>query len=213
MPVETVAPFYASDRNPYNYAKVEQVSRDVATQWLTLDEITNQLNLFDDESQDGYVTTLELAARMAVEDYLGMAIFATQYKVYYPGTINAQAFLDLPEVSPGASGVTIDLVQAYTTSNTTPVTISSSAYSYDPTGNRVILTELPNELNPNIVNPLIVTYTQNANTISTYPVIKQAALLLITHLYNNRSNSTDVNLKDIPFGFAQLLRPYKPLVM
>lgn len=141
MPVETVAPFYASDRNPYNYAKVEQVSRDVATQWLTLDEITNQLNLFDDESQDGYVTTLELAARMAVEDYLGMAIFATQYKVYYPGTINAQAFLDLPEVSPGASGVTIDLVQAYTTSNTTPVTISSSAYTYGTTGDPVSLTD------------------------------------------------------------------------
>ena len=213
MPVETVAPFYASDRNPFNYAKFEQVSRDVATQWLTLDEITNQLNLFDDESQDGYVATLDLAARMAVEDYLGTAIFATQYRVYYPGTINAQAFLDLPEVSSGASGVTINSVQAYTTSNTTPVTISSSSYSYDPTGNRVILNELPNELNPNIVNPLIVTYTQNASELSTYPIIKQAGLLLITHLYNNRSNSTDVNLKEIPFGFAQLLRPYKPLVM
>jgi len=213
MPVETVGPFYASTRNPYNYAKVEQVTRDVATQWLTLDEITAQLNMFDDESQDAYLQMLELAARMAVEDYLGTAIFATQYKVYYPGTINAQAFLDLPEVSSGASGVTINSVQAYTTSNTIPVTISSSSYSYDPTGNRVILTELPNELNPNIVNPLIVTYTQNASELSTYPVVKQAGLLLLTHLYNNRSNSTDVNLKEIPFGIAQLLRPYKPLVM
>ena len=213
MPVETVGPFYAATRNPYNYAKVEQVTRDVATQWLTLDEITTQLNMYDDESQDEYLQMLELAARMAIEDYLGTAIFATQYKVYYPGTINAQAFLDLPEVSSGASGVTINSVQAYTTSNTTPVTISSSSYSYDPTGNRVILNELPNELNPNIVNPLIVTYTQNASELSTYPIIKQAGLLLITHLYNNRSNSTDVNLKEIPFGFAQLLRPYKPLVM
>jgi hypothetical protein len=44
-------------------------------------------------------------------------------------------------------------------------------------------------------------------------VIKQAALLLYTHLYNNRSNTTAVNLRDIPFGFNQLLRPYKPLVM
>lgn len=213
MSVETLSPFYSTNRNPFNYAKVEQIGRDVVTQWLTLDEITNQLNLFDDESQDPYVTTLDLAARMAIEDYLGMAIFATQYRVYYPGTIYAQAFLDLPEVSPGSSGVTIDLVQAYTTSNTVPVTISSSQYSYDPTGNRVILNDLPNELNPNIVNPIVVTYTQNANVISTYPVVKQAGLLLLTHLYNNRSNSTDLNLKEIPFGFAQLLRPYKPLVM
>ena len=213
MPVETVGPFYSATRNPYNYAKIEQVTRDVATSWLTLDEITTQLNMYDDESQDAYLQMLELAARMAIEDYLGTAIFATQYKVYYPGTINAQAFLDLPEVSSGASGVTINSVQAYTTSNTTPVTISSSSYFYDPTGNRVILTELPNELNPNIVNPLIVTYTQNASELSTYPVVKQAGLLLLTHLYNDRSNSTDVNLKEIPFGIAQLLRPYKPLVM
>jgi hypothetical protein len=44
-------------------------------------------------------------------------------------------------------------------------------------------------------------------------VIKQAALLLLTHLYNNRSNSTDGRLTDIPFGVSALLRSYKPLVM
>ena len=215
MSVETLSPFYSTNRNPFNYAKVEQIGRDVVTQWLTLDEITNQLNLFDDESQDPYVLTLDLAARMTIEDYLGMAIFATQYRVYYPGTIYAQAFLDLPEVSPGSSGVTIDLVQAYTTSNTVPVTISSSQYSYDPTGNRVILNDLPNELNPNIVNPIVVTYTQNANVISTYPVVKQAGLMLLTHFYNSRSTVSDtVGMKaEVPFGVSQLLRPYKPLVM
>ena len=211
MPVETFA--YASDRAPYNYSKVEQVRRDVATPWLTLDEVTNQLNLFNDDSQDAYIATLELAARQAIEDYLGAAIFATQYKVYYSNNINAPYFLDLPEVSDGSCGVTINSVQAYTTSNTTPVTISNSTYSYDPTGNRVILNSLPEALNVNIANPLMVTYTQNASVIASYPVVKQAGLLLITHFYNNRSNSTDVNLKEIPFGFQQLLRPYKPLVM
>ncbi len=217
MPVEnlTLAPFYAGNRNPYNYAKIEQVSRDVSTQWLTTDEITNQLNLFDDESQDAYVQTLELATRMAIEDYLGMAIFATQWRTYYAnlGVYNTQWFLDLPEVSPGANGVTINSVQVYTDSNTVPVTLASTAYSYDPTGNRVILNELPNNLNQSIVNPIVLTYTQNANNAATYPVIKQAGLMLLTHIYNNRSNTTDMNLKEIPFGVAQLLRPYKPLVM
>jgi hypothetical protein len=217
MPVEnmTLAPFYAGNRNPYNYAKVEQVSRDVVTQWLTTDEITNQLNLFDDESQDGYVRTLELATRMVIEDYLGMAIFATQWRTYYAnlGVYNTQWFLDLPEVTPGANGVTINSVQVYTDSNTVPVTLSGTSYSYDPTGNRVILNELPNNLNQNIVNPIVVTYTQNANSMAAYPVIKQAGLMLLTHIYNNRSNTTDMNLKEIPFGVSQLLRPYKPLVM
>lgn len=217
MPVEnmTLAPFYAGNRNPYNYAKVEQIARDISTAWLTLDEITQQLNLFQDESQDSYLESLELATRMAIEDYLGMAVFSTQYRTYYAnlGVYNTQWYLDLPEVSPGAAGVTINKVEVYTTSNTVPVTLATTAYSYDPTGNRVILNALPNNLNQNVENPIVVTYTQNANFNAQYPVIKQAGLLLLTHLYNNRSNSTESKVTEIPFGVAQLLRPYKPLVM
>lgn len=217
MPVEnmTLAPFYAGNRNPFNYAKIEQVSRDLATAWLTLDEITQQLNLFQDESQDQYLESIELATRMAIEDFLGMAIFPTTWRTYYAnlGVYNTQWFLDLPEVGLGATGVTINKVEVYTTSNTIPVTLATSAYSYDPTGNRVILNQLPNNLNQNIVNPIVVTYTQNTSIIAQYPVIKQAGLMLLTHIYNNRSNTTDMNLKEIPFGVAQLLRPYKPLVM
>jgi hypothetical protein len=217
MPVEnmTLAPFYAGNRNPFNYAKIEQVSRDLATAWLTLDEITQQLNLFQDESQDQYLESIELATRMAIEDFLGMAIFPTTWRTYYAnlGVYNTQWFLDLPEVGLGATGVTINKVEVYTTSNTIPVALATSSYSYDPTGNRVILNELPNNLNQNIVNPIVVTYTQNTSIIAQYPVIKQAGLMLLTHIYNNRSNTTDMNLKEIPFGVAQLLRPYKPLVM
>lgn len=217
MPVEnmTLAPFYAGNRNPYNYAKIEQVARDLSTAWLTLDDITQQLNLFQDESQDQYLESLELATRMAIEDYLGMAIFPTQWRTYYAnlGVYNTQWFLDLPEVSNGANGVTVNKVEVYTTSNTVPVTLANTSYSYDPTGNRVILNQLPNNLNQNIVNPIVVTYTQNANPIAQYPVVKQAGLLLLTHLYNNRSNTVEGTLKEIPFGVAQLLRPYKPLVM
>jgi hypothetical protein len=217
MPVEnmTLAPFYAGNRNPFNYAKIEQVSRDLATAWLTLDEITQQLNLFQDESQDQYLESIELATRMAIEDFLGLAIFPTTWRTYYAnlGVYNTQWFLDLPEVGLGATGVTINKVEVYTTSNTVPVTLATTAYSYDPTGNRVILNQLPNNLNQNIVNPIVVTYTQNTSIIAQYPVIKQAGLMLLTHIYNNRSNTTDINLKEIPFGVAQLLRPYKPLVM
>lgn len=212
----TLAQFLANDRQPYNYAKIEQVSRDISTSWLTLEEITQQLNLYQDESQDSYLESLELATRMAIEDYLGMAIFSVQYKVYYTsmGLYNTQVYLDLPEVGVGATGVTINKVEYYgENSNTIPVTIASSGYSYDPTGNRIILNDVPNTLNQFIANPIVVTYTQNANIISQYPVIKQAGLLLLTHLYNNRSDTTDLSLKKIPYGVEQLLRPYKPLVM
>lgn len=211
--VLTLAPFYANNRNPFNYSKFEQIDRDVSTEWLTLDEITQQLNLFQDESQDDYLRSIELATRMAIEDYLGMSIFMTKYRVYYGnfGLYNTSLYLDLPEVS-RSTDVTINSVVAYSTSATTPVTISSTYYSYDPTGNRVILTSLP-ELNQDVANPIVVVYTQNATALSAYPVIKQAGLMLLTHIYNNRSNSTESNLKEIPFGVAALLRPYKPLVM
>lgn len=215
----TLAPFFATQRTPYNYAKFEQVSRDIATAWLTLEEITEQLNLFQDESQDRYLESLELATRMAIEDFLGMSIFSTQWRVFYPNTglYNTATYLDLPEVSTGTpqngNGVTINSVAAYTDSNTVPEVLSPSTYSYDPTGNQVILSNIPNTLNQQVANPIVVTYTQNASPLAQYPVIKQAGLLLLTHLYNNRSNTTEANLKEIPFGVAALLRPYKPLVM
>ena len=78
----TNGPYLGTNRNPFSYEKVEQLTRDVSTSWLTLTQITNQLNLFGDESQDDYLSSLELATRMMVEDFLGMSIFATQYRVY-----------------------------------------------------------------------------------------------------------------------------------
>lgn len=217
---QTLAPFYSDQRNPFNYAKIEQVSRDLQTEWLTMEEITQQLNLFDDESQDSYLSGLELATRMAIEDYLGQAVFPIQYKVYYPnfGLYNTAIYLDLPEVSAplqGQPGVVINRVECYTTSNTVPTLISPSQYSYDPTGNQVILNALPNALNQQVANPVVVTYTQNRSPIANYPVVKQAGLMLLTHLYNNRSTVGDsVAMKaQVPFGVDQLLRPYKTLVM
>jgi hypothetical protein len=214
------APYGASTRNPFSYVKTEQIDRDVVTPWLTLDEITNQINLFEDESQDGYLKSLELAVRQAIEDYLGLSIFSVTYRVWY-GAENLAASpvcLDLPEVSqnqyPSLSGVTIERV-AYWDNSTPPVltVVSSSQYYYDASGNKVIIQSLPTTINSQMTAPIICDYTTAPNPLQTYPVIKQAGLLLFTHLYNNRSNTTDVQLKEIPFGVATLLRPYKPLVM
>jgi hypothetical protein len=214
------APYGASTRNPFSYVKTEQIDRDVVTPWLTLDEITNQINLFEDESQDGYLKALELAVRQAIEDYLGLSIFSVTYRVWY-GAENLAASpvcLDLPEVSqnqyPDMSGVTIERV-AYWDNSTPPVltVVSSSQYYYDASGNKVIIQSLPTTINSQMTAPIICEYTTAPNPLQTYPVIKQAGLLLFTHLYNNRSNTTDVQLKEIPFGVATLLRPYKPLVM
>jgi len=211
-------PYAAQSRNPFNYSKFEQIERDVTTAWLTLTEITNQLNLFGDTSQNTYLSSVELATRFAIEDFLGLSIFPTKYRVYYggEGMVATPSSLDLPEVSlnanPALAGVTINSL-GYWNDSTPSVFTALTGYYYDATGNKVILASLPSNINTNMTAPIVMEYTTVANPLASYPVIKQAGLLLLTHIYNNRSTTTDIKLKDIPFGVATLLRPYKPLIM
>ena len=212
--------YYGLPRNPYSYEKVEQISRDTLTSWLTLEEITQQLNLFQDESQDSYLSGLELATRMAIEDYLGMSIFPITYKAYYGATNNSmgmQTAFDLPEVSQNfnnQAGTVINSV-AYYNLDIPPIltTLAPTQYFYDPTGNKVVVNTMPNDISTVVTNPIVITWQTKANPIAQYPVIKQAGLLLLTHLYNNRSNSNASIMHDIPFGVTTLLRLYKPLVL
>ena len=219
-------PALAPTRNPFNYAKFEQINRDNVTPWLTLEEITQQLNLFNDESQDTYLSMLEVATRQAIEDLIGLPIMPISYRVYYNASslYGVPLSLDLPEVSPGNmssvgcapnnNGVTINKVGYW--NDDTPsvfVSLTASQYMYDNSGNKVILADLPSNLNVFMTSPVVCEYTVQSSPLAAYPVIKQAGLLLLTHLYNNRSNSTEGMLRDIPFGVNALLRPYRPLVM
>jgi hypothetical protein len=214
-------PFGGTTRNPFNYDKFEQINRALTTGWLTLDEITNQLNLFGDESQDAYLESLELAVRMHIEDYLGMPIFPVSYRSYYgiSSLYASPVCLDLPQVSYrdnfGSGGVVINSVKYYNNAQPSGITtLTSSNYVYDQTGNKLILPGgMPSDVNTIVTSPIMIEFTVNPNFLQAYPVIKQAALLLFTHLYNNRSETTSGGLQRIPLGVDALLRPYKPLVM
>lgn len=220
MPSETTGLGYvalAPTRNPFNYDWFEQTNRDVVTPWLTNDEIAQQLNLFTDESQDAYLDSVGLAAKMMIEDYLGLAISSVTYNVYYgvSALYGSPISLDLPENS--LQGVTINSVKYYS-DDAVPVltTVSPTTYFYDPTGSKVICSDLPSTINPQMTSPVIVQYTVNASNLSTYPVIKQAGLMLATHIYNNRSETVSGVINPsvkISLGIDAMLRPYKPLVM
>lgn len=214
MPSQLQGNFGAGSRNPFNYQKVVQSNRDIVSQWLTLDEITNQLNLFADESQDAYLESLELATRMAIEDYLGFPICNVTYEVGYmiSGLMAAPVSLDFPEVS--QSGVTINSVKYYNDLNP-PVltTITSSNYYFDPTGNKLVLFEVPNNINTYMTAPMLCQYTLQGSVIGQYPAVKQAGLMLLTHFYNNRSAISEAKQYQLPWAIDQLLRPYKTLVM
>ena len=211
-------PFGAQTRNPFNYQKFEQIDRDVSTAWLSLEQITQQLNLFDDESQDTYLQGLELAVRMAIEDFLGLSIFATKYRVYYgPESFGLQpACLDLPEVSQNSNPLQANLViesVGYYNSNGVLTLLDAGGYIYDNSGNKIIVNNLPTDIDTNRTAPIVATYTTAPNVLATYPVIQQAGLLLLTHLYNNRDAAVNPMQHKIPYGIEMLLRPYKPLVM
>ena len=214
MPSQLQGNFGAGSRNPFNYQKVVQSNRDIVSQWLTLDEITNQLNLFADESQDAYLESLELATRMAIEDYLGFPICNVTYEVGYliSGLMAAPVSLDFPEVS--QTGVTINSVKYYNNLNP-PVltTITSSNYYFDPTGNKLVLFEVPNNINTYMTAPMLCQYTLQGSVIGQYPAVKQAGLMLLTHFYNNRSAISEAKQYQLPWAIDQLLRPYKTLVM
>lgn len=209
--------FLGGGAQPYNWSSVVPGARDFTTPWLSIEEIRDQLNLFGDTSQDNYLLDLDLAVRWHIEDYLGQAIFAQTYDVYYAAQVlNAGLpVLDIPPTNP--TNVSIDSVSYYNDSDVPQlVTLPSSSYVFDPSGSKIYFTTaVPTDVNTKATAPVRVSYTQSATPLANYPVIKHAGRLLLAHWYDNRTEVGDsVAMKaSIPFGFKTLLAPYKPLVM
>lgn len=218
MSAADLSVYQGENRNPFNYSKVEQLQRDSVTPWLTLPEMREQVNLYGDTSQDTYLSQLELGVRQYVEDYLGMSIFPVSYRVYYDvaSLYGTPLTLDLPAVSqnlyPTQSGVSVDAVR-YWNANNVLTTVSPTTYYYDNSGDKVVITSLPNDISTSRTSPIICEYTTVSNPLSEYAVIRQAGLMLLTHWYNTRTSVAEKIMRDVPFSFHALLRAYKPLVL
>lgn len=218
MSAADLSVYQGENRNPFNYSKVEQLSRDSVTPWLTLPEMREQVNLYGDTSQDTYLSQLELGVRQYVEDYLGMSIFPVKYRVYYDAAslYGTPLALDLPAVSqnlyPTQSGVSVNAVK-YWNANNVLTTVASSTYYYDNSGDKVIVSSLPTDISTSRTSPIVCEYTTASNPLSEYAVIRQAGLMLLTHWYNTRASVVEKIMRDVPFSFHALLRNYKPLVL
>lgn len=218
MSAADLSVYQGENRNPFNYSKVEQLSRDSVTPWLTLPEMRDQVNLYGDTSQDAYLSQLELGVRQYVEDYLGMSIFPVKYRVYYDlaSLYGTPIALDLPAVSqnlyPTQSGVSVNAVK-YWNANNVLTTVASSTYYYDNSGDKVIISSLPTDISTSRTSPVVCEYTTAANPLAEYAVIRQAGLMLLTHWYNTRTSVAEKIMRDVPFSFHALLRAYKPLVL
>ena len=201
---------------PYNYVRVVPVTRDVASTWLDIQEIRDQLNLYEDDSQDTYLETLDLVVRSYIEEYLGKAIFTESFDVYYGSNVLADVTPTLNVPYTQSSGLTVTSVSYYSNATVPVLTaLPSSAWFYDPSDPKIVInsSSVPQAINVNITSPIVARITLAATPYATYPAIKHAGKLLLTHYYNNRAEADEKSLKNIPFGFDMLLRPYKDLVM
>lgn len=218
MSAADLSVYQGENRNPFNYSKVEQLSRDSVTPWLTLPEMREQVNLYGDTSQDNYLSQLELGVRQYIEDYLGMSIFPIGYRVYYDAAslYGTPLALDLPAVSQNLyssqPGISVNAVR-YWNANNVLTTVAANTYYYDQTGDKVIINSLPTDISTSRTSPVICEYTTVSNPLSEYAVIRQAGLMLLTHWYNTRTSVTEKIMRDVPFSFHALLRAYKPLVL
>jgi hypothetical protein len=212
----TMAQFLTSNRNPQNYAQIEQLGRG-NTSLLSAEELRNQLNLFGDTSQDTAILSYAIAATQYVSDYLGFPLCATTYRVYYPPQIvvGNVAYLDIPTWTEETGGPPIQLsftVNYYDVNNNLA---TYNTYIWDAGGQRLILQAIP-QLSQTMAYPWVVTVTLNTGWHGNTEVIKQAVKLVATHFYNNRSETVSGIINPsvkITLGLDALLRPFKPLVM
>ena len=206
--------FSSSDTQPYNWLRYEETDRDVTSQWLSDDEITQTLNLYGDTSQEALLLNLDLAARMFVEEFLGRAIYGRSFTAYYKALVFQAPYssLDIPSSRLDTS---IDSVQYFNTASPpVQVTLASSAYSYDYTGQKVILYQnLAGSINSYYTAPVQCNFTLANDPIASYPNVRRAGLLYLTHLYNNRADTTEKTLNYIPAGIHHLLLPYQELII
>lgn len=202
---------------PYNWAKLINTSRDTTSEWIPLEQIREQLNIYGDTSQDAYLSLLELAARFHIEDYLGKPIFEQTYTLYYSTSVLVQPTVQLDVPQSDTHTLVVDEIGFY--NQTTPIPdveiLDPTTYYLDATGSKIILTSLAQEISTSMTNPIYAKIRITEDVVSTYPSVIHAGRLLITHLYNSRSAVGDTvgEKAEIPFGIQSLLRPYKDLVM
>ena len=199
-----------------NFDKVVQTTVDNSEIWPTIGVINLQLNLFDDASQGTILRHYSNAARRVIESYLGRNIGDTPstYDVFYSAdkfNVQTPAILTLP--TDDSSNITVSGLSYYNALNPAVKTlINPSSYFFDPTGPKIIVSVIPNDVNTYMTSPIVasISITQS-DVIANDPKVIHAALLLITHYYNNRSAYTDIDMKSLPAGIVTLLSGYKDL--
>jgi uncharacterized phiE125 gp8 family phage protein len=176
-----------------------------ATEPLTYSEVKAFLRLNDDSEQT-FVTTLITIARQIVEGQTWRPLISQTWALQFDA-FELNLFISNINKAPIIS---IDSVTYYDVNNALQ-TLSPSLYETDIYGNpaRFRLKSIPSVYDR--MGALIVNFVCGYTNAAAVPqAIKQAMLLIIGHLYENRQDVvTGTQVNEIPMASRYLLEPYR----
>jgi uncharacterized phiE125 gp8 family phage protein len=176
-----------------------------ATEPLTYAEVKAFLRLNDDSEQT-FVTTLITIARQIVEGQTWRPLISQTWSLQFD---KSELTLFISNINK-APIISIDTVSYYDTDNVLQ-TLSPTLYETDIYGNpaRFRLKSIPSVYDR--MGALIVNFVCGYTNAAAVPqAIKQAMLLIIGHLYENRSDVlTGTQVNEIPMASRYLLEPYR----
>jgi len=176
-----------------------------ATEPLTYAEVKAFLRLNDDSEQT-FVTTLITIARQIVEGQTWRPLISQSWALQFD---KSELTLFISNINK-APIISIDTVSYYDTDNVLQ-TLSPTLYETDIYGNpaRFRLKSIPSVYDR--MGALIVNFVCGYTNAAAVPqAIKQAMLLIIGHLYENRQDVvTGTQVNEIPLASRYLLEPYR----
>lgn len=165
--------------------------------------IITALDQTEPSEDDAYVSALITAARQAAENSLNRPVALATYE------LRGDAF-DVPlPVSPVAALTSVTYVDAAGVVQT----VDPAGYELAGTVDAPVLRVAYGGAWPSGVrgqdDDVRIQFTAGWSTADLPKPIYQAILLTIGHLYENREDSTALNLSELPMGSRYLLTPYR----
>ena len=191
---------YLEENNMIDYTVTNRAISPV----VTLDEVRAHLNLFDDTSFDTLIGGMTDVAQQNIEDYLGEFLGQTDITQPYSGFWGTMPLVHQKITS----------IASITYKNTagTTSTVPSSTYIFDNTANEKVITLKNGQAWPTDIDTTDYRYPVSINYEAQWtplPLpITQALLLTISELFDNRGDSSPMNLRPVPVNVQYLLKPY-----
>lgn len=173
-----------------------------ATEPVSLTETKSQLRI-DSTTEDTYLGTLIAAAREYCEMFQNRAYITQTWELTLDGWPRFPIKLPMPQL------VSVTSIEYFDTANVEATWASSNYFvDADSEPGRIGLgynISLPTTT-LRAINAVKIQYVAGYGAASAVPLrTKQAILMLIGHLYENRETVSPVDLKEIPFAVSSLL--------